>query len=84
MVGGFLIQYINGIADAITGFHQTDENVNKSVNVYPGQEHCKYDQGHSIWHEVSANFLVDIMYLSDYMNELAIEYIHWRDRKSVV
>lgn len=73
-VGGHLVPQVYGLADGIAKFKQTDYNVNHSKNVYPGQEHCKYDQGHSIWHETSANGLLDLVYLCDYVNSLVVKY----------
>ena len=75
-IGAVLVPWATALADNLTGFTQTDQLVNDSVNVYPGQPHCKSDQGHSIWHEVSANGLLDLVYLCDYVNSLVIEYIH--------
>ena len=68
------ISKINSIADWFTGFEQTDYNVNESVNVYPGQSFCKTTQAHSIWHEQSANGLLDLIYLCDYTNYLTEKY----------
>lgn len=69
-VGAFLVPFVNDIADGLTGFKQTDSNVNESFGVYPGHEFCKRDQAHSLWHEVAANGLVDLIYLCDYTNYL--------------
>jgi len=41
-IGGHMISVVNFIADVFTMFPQTDEDVNKSENVYPGQSICKY------------------------------------------
>jgi hypothetical protein len=35
-VGGLTIPLVNYIADTLTGFEQSDTNVNLSINVYPG------------------------------------------------
>lgn len=75
LIGGSLIPYLNGIADSLTGFQQTDANVNESQFVYPGQAKCKHDQGHSIWHEVSANGLLDLMFFCDHMSQLIDKYV---------
>lgn len=75
-IGGFIIPFVNSFADSLTEFRQTDDNVNNSRNLYPGQSFCKHDQGHSIWHEVSANGLLDLIYFCDYYNQLVIEYVH--------
>jgi len=74
-LGGHSIQNINGIADDFTGFEQSDWNTVHSKNLYPGQDTCKYQQGHSVWHEVSANGLLDLVYLCDYVNkQIKYEY----------
>lgn len=73
-IGGHMISVINYIADVLTMFPQTDENVNKSEDLYPGQATCKYQQGHSIWHEMSANGLLDLVYLCDYIHALTVTH----------
>lgn len=73
-LGGHFVPAVFGIADNISKFPQTDAAVNESKNVYPGQTHCKYDQGHSIWHEASANGLLDLVFLCDYVNSLVVKY----------
>jgi len=70
-LGGHSVGGVTWAADALTGFQQTDWSVNNSVDVYPGQATCKQEQGHSIWHEVSANGLLDLIYLCDYVNKVA-------------
>jgi len=69
-IGGHMTSVVNFIADVFTMFPQTDQEVNKSEHVYPGQSTCKYQQGHSIWHEMSANGLLDLVYLCDYIHAL--------------
>lgn len=65
-IGAELIPGLYVVADWLTGFEQTDSNVNNSVHVYPGQHVCKNEQGHSLWHEVSANGLMDLVYICDF------------------
>ena len=68
-LGGHSISLVNHIADTLTGFTQTDRAVNWSTkDLYPGQSQCRLEQGHSIWHEVSANGLLDLLYLCDFVN----------------
>lgn len=68
-LGGHNIANMNAVADWLTGFKQSDEDVNKSTFlVYPGQEQCKLQQGHSIWHETSANGLLDLVWLCDFVS----------------
>lgn len=68
-LGGHSISLINHIADILTGFKQTDKEVNWSESsLYPGQGQCRLQEPHSIWHEVSANGLLDLIYLCDFIN----------------
>jgi len=74
-LGGHNIKNVNEIADALTGFEQSDWNTIHSKDLYPGQDTCKYQQGHSIWHEVAANGLLDLVFLCDYVNkQIKYEY----------
>lgn len=54
----------------ISQIPQTDENVVKSKNVYPGDEQCRGYSPHSLWHEESANGLLEIVFLGDFMNKI--------------
>merc|ERR1719215_1100886 len=74
MIGGYMVSVVNDYADSLTQFVQTDDSVTKSVDLYPGQAQCKAHQGHSIWHEVSSNGLLDLVYLCDYVFYLTKEY----------
>lgn len=76
---------VNFVADLFTMFPQTDTDVNRSVNVYPGQATCKYQQGHSIWHEMSSNGLLDLVYLCDYIHSLTKDRAdQYRDQEDSV
>ena len=72
-IGGKLMPWANGLSAKISGFPQTDESVNTSTNVYPGEAFCKETQGHSIWHEESANGLLELVFLSDYIGRVTKE-----------
>lgn len=61
---------VDKLGSAISGVPQTDIDVVKSRNVYPGEHECNLKEAHSIWHEVSANGLVEIIFLTDYVNGL--------------
>jgi hypothetical protein len=68
-IGGTSIPYMNAVADWFTRFPQTDSDVNKStIYVYPGQGFCKINEAHAVWHEVSANGLLDLVYVCDLVN----------------
>lgn len=43
--------------------------------MYPGHSFCKYDMTHSLWHEVSANALPDLIFMCDNMNRIVMKYI---------
>lgn len=73
-IGASIMPQLNGLADGLSGFKETDTNVNESVNVYPGQAFCKTDQSHSLWHEASANGLLDIVFTTDYINKMTIKH----------
>lgn len=68
--GGFFMFMFNISGDLLTWFHQSDLKVTWAIDTYPGQTSCKYEQGHSIWHEQSANALVDLIYLADYTRRI--------------
>ena len=54
----------------ISQFPQTDENVVKSKNVYPGDDQCRGFSPHALWHEESANGLLEIVFLGDFMHKI--------------
>lgn len=37
------IPLMNMVADTLTGFKQTSEELNWSYNLYPGHSYCKFD-----------------------------------------
>lgn len=71
----FFIPTVNMIADQLTGFKQTSPELNWSYSLYPAHSYCKYEGSHAVWHEVSANGLVDLIYLCDYVNKVVIKYL---------
>lgn len=62
--------YWNEVSTKISGFAQTDEAVVNAKNVYPGDSQCRGSSPHALWHEESANGLLEIVFLADYMNLL--------------
>ena len=72
LVGSKLLPAVNGFANVLTGFKRksTDPNFQKSRNVYPGAHKCNSKHPHSLWHESSANGLVDIIFLSNEVREI--------------
>ena len=69
-LGAYLTPDINDYSARISGFPQTDEAVNTSENVYPGEWYCKNWSPHSLWHEESANGLLELVFLSDFVNKI--------------
>lgn len=69
-IGAILLPYVNHLADYISGIPQTDEAVKSSRNVYPGDEHCRSYQAHSIWHEESSSGLLELTFLADHINKV--------------
>jgi len=67
-VNSFLMPYINGLASKISGFPQTDEDMNSSKNMYPGDDHCRSYSPHAVWHEEAANGFLEIIMLADAIN----------------
>jgi hypothetical protein len=65
-----LLPDVNDLANKISGVPQTDVNVNTSKNVYPGDAQCRGYSPHALWHEASANGLLEIVFLCDYVNKI--------------
>lgn len=55
----------NSWAVKLSGFPQTDPYVKNSVNLYPGHSQCKTHSPHALWHEESANGLLEIALVGD-------------------
>lgn len=72
-LGAKLLPDINELSARISGFPQTDANVNTSHNVYPGDDKCRSYSPHSLWHEASANGLLEIVFVADFMNKILTE-----------
>jgi hypothetical protein len=70
LIADKLTPLVTELGSAISGTPQTDKDVVMSRNVYPGEDKCNAEQAHSIWHEVSANGLVEIVFLCDFVNGL--------------
>jgi len=72
-LGGALLPDINSFSNGISGFAQTDSNVENSFGVYPGDTHCRHYSPHAIWHEESANGLLEIVFLTDAINGILLK-----------
>jgi hypothetical protein len=44
--------------------------VTNAHNLYPGDAHCRTHSPHALWHEESANGLLEIVFLADYVHGL--------------
>lgn len=66
--GAKLMPTFNRISTKISDFSQTDESVVKAKNLYPGDDYCRNHSPHALWHEESANGLLEIVYLADFIN----------------
>lgn len=69
-IGGGLLPDVNAFANKFSGFAQTDANVEESFEVYPGDDQCRNYSPHAIWHEESANGLLEIVFLADGINHI--------------
>jgi hypothetical protein len=39
-------------------------------NLYPGDAHCRTHSPHALWHEESANGLLEIVFVADYIHSI--------------
>lgn len=60
----------NALSTRLSGFAQSDDDVVNARNVYPGAAHCRTHSPHALWHEESANGLLEIVFLADYVHGL--------------
>jgi len=67
-MGAWLLPHWNALATKISGFPQTDADVNAAKNVYPGDFYCQGYSPHAIWHEESANGLLELVFLANSVN----------------
>jgi len=73
-IGGLLLPAWNKLASDISGVPQLDDNVTQSIDVYPGDFKCRGYSPHALWHEESANGLLEIALLADYFNGVVAKY----------
>lgn len=60
----------NALSTQISGFAETDEMVKDAKNLYPGDAHCRTHSPHALWHEESANGLLEIVFVADYIHSI--------------
>ena len=73
-IGALLLPTWNKLASEISGVPQLDDFINQSMDVYPGDDKCRGYSPHALWHEESANGLLEIALLADYFNGVVIKY----------
>jgi hypothetical protein len=66
--------YVYSLADHMSGFSEQDQEMNTMGKVFPGDKFCRIDSPHALWHEVSANALMNFAYLANHVNGLARTY----------
>merc|ERR1719498_1740791 len=67
--------YVYKVADALSGFYEHDHELNTLGKVFPGDKFCRVDSPHALWHEVSANGLMNFAYLANHVNGLSRHYV---------
>ena len=72
-IGAKLLPDLNELSSRISGVPQTDDNVQFSHDVYPGDSQCRGYSPHALWHEASANGLLEIVFIGDFMNKILSE-----------
>jgi hypothetical protein len=68
--GAMGMAYLNHNLNHFSGIKQTDDRINKFLNVYPGDTLCRLQSPHAIWHEESANGLLEFFFMNDKMSEI--------------
>ena len=69
-LGALFLPSWNKIANHISGVPQTDDYVNQSLDLYPGDDHCRGYSPHALWHEEAADGLLELTFLCDYGNKI--------------
>jgi len=67
-LGAVAMPYVNKYSTSLSHFSETDDNVVEAKKVYPGDNQCRGSSPHSLWHEESANGLLEIVFLADYVH----------------
>ena len=69
-IGAAFVTTWNALTNFISGVPQTEDHLNVPENVYPGDEVCRDYSPHALWHELSAPGLLEITYITDYINHI--------------
>lgn len=67
-LGAHILPIVNLFASSLSGFPQTDSSINWTTNVYPGDKYCNAYSPHAMWHEESADGLLEIVFLANSIN----------------
>ena len=62
--------HYNALSTQISGFPETDDAVTNAKNLYPGDSKCRSHSPHALWHEESANGLLEIVFTADFVHGL--------------
>ena len=66
-IGASLSPWVMGVGSAIDRIPQTSEYMITGEHVYPGWEYCNIHSDHSLWHQLSADGLTDLVLVIDYV-----------------
>lgn len=70
-LGALAMPWVNAVCDFLTGYPHP-EDVAYCGDVYPGSTKCRDVVAHAKWHEISANGLVDLIYLANNVHQILI------------
>lgn len=70
ITGGFDIWLVNYIGDNFSDMYQTDLGVQFGSGVYPGDSVCRSTQNQSIFHEMHAIGLLELVMVADQFNNI--------------
>ena len=73
-LASWFLPHWNAFSTKISGFAQTDDAVVTATNVYPGDSFCQGYSPHAIWHEESANGLLELVFMADAVNHVLEKY----------
>jgi hypothetical protein len=74
---------VNAFANMLTGYVETDANVQECIDVYPADYRCRIEQSHSKWHEEGGNGLLDLVFLSDDVFSVTSNALHHKSPSSL-
>lgn len=66
-VGEYITPAINLVASLIDQVENTESDVKWGTELYPGARYCNTKSPHSLWHQQSADALIDLILVLDKM-----------------